>query len=249
MLITYQSTLLEKKELAPNIAYFRFSRPDDATWDYKAGQYMIFHIPQDSTHAVRRLYSIASPRSKKESFEFIIEYVPNGIASQYLAAQNINTQLTMQGPAGIFFYKESERTPIFLATGTGIAPIYSIIHDLLGKNYSKNICLFWGLKLHNDLYYFDALKDLATKFPNFQFKICFSREEDIPSVIAPEDSKFYMCGRVNAGFEELLMNIHSTPEAHDYYVCGSKHVVEAIREHLTSKNVPKENVFFEKFTT
>ncbi len=249
MLITYQATLLEKKELAPHITYFRFSRPTDTTWDYKAGQYMIFHIPQDATHAARRLYSIASPPSKKDSLEFIIEYVENGIASQYLAAIGVNTQITFQGPAGMFFHKESDRSPVFLATGTGIAPMYAIIHDLLEKKYPKNIFLFWGLKLHEDLYYFDKFKELSTKYPNFQFKICFSREVGMPALITPEDAQFCMLGRINIGYEDLLKSIQSMPELYDYYLCGSKHVVEALREYLADRNVPKEQVYFEKFTT
>lgn len=249
MIITYQATLLEKKELAPHIVFFRFSRPTDATWDYKAGQYMIFHIPQEGTHAARRLYSIASPPSKKDSLEFIIEYIENGVASQYLATHDANTQINFQGPAGMFFYRESNRTPIFLATGTGIAPMYAIIHDLLEKGYPKNIYLFWGLKLHADLYYFNQFKELAAKYPNFQFKVCFSREENMISLITEEDMKYCLTGRVNAGFEALLTSINSTPELFDYYLCGSKHVVEALREYLAGKNVPKEQVYFEKFTT
>lgn len=249
MLITYQATLLEKKELAPHISYFRFSRPTDPTWDYKAGQYMIFHVPQDATHAARRLYSIASPPSKKDSLEFIIEYVENGIASNYLAAHDVNTEITFQGPAGMFFYNESERSPVFLATGTGIAPMYPIIHDLLEKNSSKKIYLFWGLKLHSDLYYFDKFKELTVQYPQFQFKVCFSREENMISLITQEDLQHCMGGRVNAGFENLLKTINSSPEAFDYYLCGSKHVVEALREYLETNKVPKEQVYFEKFTT
>ena len=248
MITTYQSTLLAKKELAPHITYFQFSKPTDVALDYKAGQYMIFHIPQDATHAARRLYSIASSPSQKDGLEFIIEYVENGIASAYLQNLTVNNQMTMQGPAGVFFHRESDRSPIFLATGTGIAPLYAIIYSLLEKNYLKNICLFWGLKLYTDLYYFDKLKELATKYTNFQFKICFSREENIASFIQNENLEYCMAGRVNPGFEELLKTINSTPELYDYYLCGSKHVVEGLREYLAAKHVPKEQVYFEKFT-
>lgn len=247
MLITYQSTLLEKRPLAPGITHFRFSRPTEPAWNFLGGQYMIFHIPQDATHAARRLYSIASPPSRKDSLEFIIEHVENGIASTHLAALPVNGKITMQGPAGVFVHKETNRTPVFLATGTGIAPMYAIIYELLEKNYSKHIYLFWGLKLYADLYYFDIFKALSAKYPSFRFKICLSREVNLAALIPQENSNYFISGRVTAGFEELL-NTEKTADFFDYYLCGSKQVVEGLREYLNTKNVPKEQVCFEKFT-
>src|SRR3989344_1728256 len=165
MFITYKATLLEKENLAPHIDYFKFSYPEIPNWTFTAGQYMIFHIPQGDNHAARRQYSIASNPAKKDGLEFIIEYVESGVASTYLAAATIGLQMTFQGPAGVFTFRQNEREPVYLATGTGIVPIYSMICDLLeNQKYTKNIHLFWGLKLKTDMYYFDEIKKLGATY-------------------------------------------------------------------------------------
>ncbi len=249
MFITYQATLLEKKQLTEHVYYFKFSPPPQPEWNFVAGQYMIFHIPQGEGHAARRQYSIASHPSQKDALEFIIEYVENGIASKYLEKMEVGQSLTFQGPAGVFIYRQNEREPIFFATGTGIAPIVSMIADLFenGK-YSQNIYLFWGLKLKGDMYYFNELKQIAKQYPNFHFKICLSRENELATLFSEEDVMYCANGRINNGFEEMITSSNQDKNKFNYYICGSKHVVEAMREYLNTQKIPTEQVFFEKFT-
>lgn len=249
MFITYQAKLLEKTQLSEHVHYFKFSHPPQPDWDFKAGQYMIFHIPQGEGHAARRQYSIASHPSQKDALEFIIEYVENGVASQHLAKMQVGEELTFQGPAGVFIFRQNEREPIFLATGTGIAPIVSIIADLFENgNYSQNIYLFWGLKLKTDMYYFDELKQIANKYPNFHFKMCLSRESELAALFNEEDAKLCASGRIDKGLETMITETKQDKNKFNYYICGSKHVVEAVREYLQSQTIPTEQVFFEKFT-
>ncbi len=249
MFTTYQAKLLEKKQISPDVHYFKFSHPPQLDWDFNAGQYMIFHIPQGEGHAARRQYSIASHPAQKDSLEFIIEYVPNGVASHYLAQMQVGQELTFQGPAGVFTYRENEKEPVFLATGTGIAPIYSMLCDLLkNNNYSKHIYLFWGLKHKADMYYFLELKRLAQEHANFHFKMCLSREEELSALFEEGDLAFCTSGRIDKGFEAMITSSSGNKLNYNYYVCGSKHVVEALREYLNGQQIPTEQVFFEKFT-
>lgn len=268
MLITYTAKLLSKRELCKNIYYFSFSYPDDPNWTYKAGQYMIFHIPQKATHAARRLYSMASPTYQKSSLDFVIEMVPNGIASTYLSNLDIGGTVTLQGPAGIFVMKESPRPIIFLATGTGIAPIRSIIESLLNKPTSsdivqqetqlldrlkhlssqKRLYLFWGLKYCKDIYFLEEFKKLMNQHQHLYFKFCLSRQEKINDV--PMDfQKDTVLGRVTKGLEDLLIDRDLNNKDFDYYLCGGDKVVQALREYLAERGIPKEQVMFEKFTT
>ncbi len=249
MFTTYQATLLEKKQLSGHVHYFKFTPPPQPEWTFAAGQYMIFHIPQAEGHAARRQYSIASHPSQKDALEFIIEYVENGVASQHLAKMQVGESLTFQGPAGVFIYRQHEREPIFLATGTGIAPIVSMIADLFenGK-YEQNIYLFWGLKLKGDMYYFDELKQISKQYPNFHFKMCLSRESELTALFSEEDAVFCAGGRIDKGFEEMINSTKQDKNNFNYYICGSKHVVEAMREYLNTHTIPTEQVFFEKFT-
>ncbi|CAN5208498.1 hypothetical protein BH09PAT2_BH09PAT2_05150 [soil metagenome] len=248
MILTYPSTVLNKKLIAPHIYRLTCTRPDNTEWNYIAGQYMIFHVPQPTGHPVRRLYSIASPPSQKESIEFVIEIVPNGIGSMYVEALKVGEQITMQGPAGMFTHKHTDRPPVYLATGTGIAPMYSMIHTLLNDPQTKQpTYLFWGLKTCEDLYFKKELSELAAKHSEFYLRTCFSRMEDM-NTVEEDIVAFTELGRVTLGLEKLLASKSTKPDGYDYYMCGSQHVVEALREYLAAAGVPKEQAFFEKFT-
>ena len=127
MISTFNSILLERKQLSEHIYLFRF-KPVDHVLEFKAGQYVILHIPQADGHAARRLYSMASPISQKDEFSLIVEIVPNGVASEFLMKMNLGETVSTQGPAGMFTVAENDRDVIFLATGTGIAhPQYGLL--------------------------------------------------------------------------------------------------------------------------
>lgn len=268
MIITYQAKLLSKTKLAPEVDLFKFSRPPDNNWTFKAGQYMIFHVPSKDEHPVRRLYSIASPPHQQETVDFVIEYVPNGLGSTYLSGLKVGEEATLQGPAGVFTMKETDRDKIFLATGTGVAPMKSMIESILllpqtsqethqegfllqrlqHLSKQKRLYLFWGMKTCEDMYFLDEFKSLAEKYDHFKFKYCFSRETDLFTKMK-DDVKHTISGRVTVGLEELLTNYDLKVTDFDYYLCGAHPVVEALRQYLSDKKVPKEQVIFEKFTT
>ncbi len=250
MFTTYQSKLLERTTLVSGVDKYKFTRPDNPDWNFQAGQYMIFHIPQDTEHAPRRQYSIASPPSEKGHLEFVIEYIPNGVASTYLPQMKIGDLLTMQGPAGVFIHRSSTRDAIYLATGTGIAPMFAMIPDKLSdQNFTQNIYLYWGLRNYEAVYYMDYLINLKNTFPGrFDFNICLSRETDISLKVKKEHLPFCALGHVNLGVEALVQKLQKKHADFDYYLCGSKVVVESLRIYCDSKGVPKEQVAFEKFT-
>lgn len=248
MILTFQSKLIKKTNIAPHIYHLECSRPDNPEWDFTAGQYMIFHVPQADGHPIRRLYSIASPPNKKESIDFIIEIIPGGVGSMYVEKLKEGEVITLQGPAGMFIHRTTSRPSIYLATGTGIAPMYSMIHDFLSKKELQPLYLFWGLKTCEDLYLQDELTALAKSYSNFYLRTCFSRIENM-SEVKEEIIAYTELGRVTLGLEKLLASNNTKVPDYDYYLCGSKHVVEALREYLQEAEVPKEQVFFEKFNT
>ena len=241
MLITYPATLTKKTTLSEGVYYLSCTLPSDETWTYEAGQYMIFHVPtDDKMRPLRRLYSIASSPTNKNTVDFIIEMVPNGIGSKYIQALAVNSIVTLQGPAGVFTYKPSTRNPIFLATGTGIAPMYSIITNILNLKFkirNLKLQLFWGMKYKKDLYLIDELAALAKQSNTFTYSVCLSREKDV-------DDTSCILGRVTDGLTNLTSNFSNF----DYYLCGGKEMVESLRSFLLEHNVPKEQVYFEKFT-
>jgi ferredoxin-NADP reductase len=203
---------------------------------------VLIHVPQHDSHVLRH-FSILQPSSENSYVDIVAKIIPGGAASMYFSKMELHEDVILQGPIGLFTFKESPRDKIFLATGTGIAPIISMLNSNM-KHVTCNIKLFWGLKRFENVYFLDELKKLAAEIPNFEFKICLSQEHDL-LIIPEEDRKYFISGRVNKGLEEML---HATSYMlHDYYVCGGRDAVESLRQYLYEKGAPKEQVFFEKF--
>jgi len=251
MLISYQTQLTKKVNLAGNVYLFEFSLLEPKEIIFLAGQYLILSVPHNGK-IFSRLYSIASPSWQKNSFELVVELVEGGMGSSYLNSLNIGDKVLFKGPAGMFTLKKTDKNKIFFATGTGIAPIRSMIKEnqflLENKDKNKNEkkignYLFWGLKNKEDVYFFDEFKNL-TKLNNFNFKICLSREKDLKDL----DQLFFALGHVDSVFEkELYSQIKDSLFNFDFYLCGSREVVESLRNYLIKKNIPSSNIFFEKF--
>jgi NAD(P)H-flavin reductase len=247
MIQTYTTRLVHKQPLAPDIYLFRFRLENGQTIQYKAGQYLILMVPQPDGQMARRLYSILTPPNQNDYFEMVIEILPNGVGSQYLMKLNDNAEVIFQGPAGVFGLRENDSNKIYLATGTGIAPIKSMI-EVQCKSSPKNIetYLFWGIPTFKDLYFLQELKELTNIFNSLHVYICLSRETSFDGV--PEiDRKFFLLGRVNRGFEEMILKENKQLTPTDYYVCGGRTVVESIRQYLYEKEIPRASVHFEKF--
>jgi len=233
MLTTYKTILTKKTKLNSNTYQYHFDLIDPTEIIFKPGQYMMLKVPS-SKGPVSRLYSIASQNTIKNGFELIIEIVPGGLASNYLFSLSEKTEVIFQGPAGMFGLKENDRTKIFLITGTGIAPILSIMKSNFQAGF--NFQLFWGMKNYKDIYLFDELK-------KYNPKICLSREQNL-DMILEGDKKYFELGHVNSSFEKQFSN---DLNSFDFYLCGGRLVVESLKQYLLSKNVLLENIHFEKF--
>lgn len=234
MLTNFKTKLVDKKLLVDNVYYFTFDLIEPAELNFTAGQYMMLKVPK-GTGYVSRMYSIASPPTLKNRVEFVIEIVPQGLGSTYLNSLPIGQEVDFMGPGGVFTEKYETKKNIFLVTGTGIAPVRSM---LLGgiQNYE----LYWGMKTLENVYLFEELK-------KFNPKICLSRQENLDT-IPDEDKKYFDFGHVDACFDK----VHNNPpdeelKNYEFYLCGGRHVVESLRLGLLGRNVPRENIHFEKF--
>jgi NAD(P)H-flavin reductase len=231
MLNTYKTILSQRTQLTSDVYLYHFDLAEPKKILFTAGQYLMIKVPTDRG-PLSRLYSIASSSEQKNDFDLIVQIFPGGLASTFLSNLSIQDQVVFQGPAGKFSLNENDRTKIFLATGTGIAPIKSI----LTANFSmNNFHLFWGLKTFRDVYLLDQLK-------KFNPKICLSREENL-EIIPKDDKQYFNLGHVDLVMEKQGLNI----AASEFYLCGGREVVESLRQGLLAKNILPENIYFEKF--
>ena len=201
---------------------------------FLAGQYLTFRIKD----GVNRSYSIASAPDDK-NLEFIVEIVQGGQGSNYLCSIPSGTIVSALGPLG-FFTIDKVCSPIdnhsefiFIATGTGIAPIRSMVKDLLNKGYTNKITLFWGFRYDTESYLFEEFNDLSSKKSNFRF---------YPVISRPSSAWSGLKGYCQEHVEKFCQNKESL-----VFLCGSNKSVEDIKSSLIESGFDKEKIFFEKF--
>lgn len=257
MINTYKTTLRHKSQLTDDVYLFHFKLIDPAEINFVAGQYLVLLVPQPDSGTVRRLYSIASPDFQKDSFELIVKIIPEGVAGQYFAKLDIGDTVNFEGPAGRFTTTDNMKEKVFLATGTGIVPVLSILSSvILGSKatpesidpgqarMTTSYKLLWGLPTYRDVFLLDEFKKLSEENPNFSFKICLSREEN-PNSIPEEDRKYFSFGRIDK--ELSLQTPNSEPRTTNFFICGNRDIVEALKGNLYSKKIEDHNMIFEKF--
>ncbi|MEO6508704.1 MAG: FAD-dependent oxidoreductase [Patescibacteria group bacterium] len=249
---TYKAHLTKKESVTEHVYLLEFKLENQEHLQFVAGQYMMLLCPQPDETNISRLYSVASHPHSGDTFELLVEIVPNGVASKYVLEMNVGDEVQLRGPAGMFTLRGNNHR-IFMATGTGIAPIRSMLKDIiLGSEQTEHTnFLFWGVQYLKDMYFLEELKSFTKTHPSFEFFICLSKETDLNGV-PEEDRKYFVLGRVNIGLEKrlgknILGETIEIPTDFDYYLCGGRTVIESLRQYLYDKQVAKEHVIFEKF--
>lgn len=242
MLQTLTTRLIQKIQLTSDVYLFKFTLLTPKEINFLPGQYVILNIPQNNGVVLHRLYSIASPPSQKGSFELVVKLIPEGVASLYFLNLKEGDNSFFQGPAGAFQLRQTNKDKVFLVTGTGIAPVMSMILNLLNSKSETGIFLFWGLPTFKDTFFIEELKNLKNKYKNFHFNICLSQENNLEMVMTKDRGYFHL-GHIDHGCEEVMEKTMDF----EYYLCGRREVVESLKQYLFNSGVDKENVILEKF--
>jgi len=146
-------------------------------------------------------------------------------------------ELIMRGPFGDFYFRDSERDILLIATGTGLAPIMSILRFIRSEQIQRKTTLFFGTRIREDLYCVEELREMEKQLPAFTFIPTLSR--------AAENSQWEgKRGRVTDLIEDLV------PEGADYdvYICGNPDMVDSCMDRLLKKAIPEDQIYFDKFS-
>lgn len=250
MIKSFQATLTKRVELTHDMILFSFEIVNDSL-EFIAGQYVIMMIKLANGEIARRLYSISSESQNTKGFDLLVKRIPSGVASNYLAGLHIGESASFQGPAGVFTMKDSDptRPKVFLATSSGIAPIYSMLKSrVLEGATAEKWYLFWGVRTSLDLHWIKELEELKQRNPMFQYIFCLSREPDLSQVTMPLSCTL---GRIDACFQKNVLSAMKGNlemiNGFEYYICGSVNAVESLRQSLLSEGVEKKQIHFEKF--
>jgi len=207
---------------------------------YKPGQYIQLEIPKYKLYSEPefRAFSMASTPDKKKEIELYVGLVEKGIVSTYIHEYlRERDELVMRGPFGDFCYRKSERDILMIATGTGLAPIMSILRHMRSEKIQRKSMLFFGTWTEEDLLCVEELKNLERELPGFSFVPTLSR--------VPADSPWKgERGRVTSLIEQKI------PEGAglDVYICGNPDMVDSCLKILKTKGIPENQIYFDKFS-
>ncbi len=226
---TYKLKLLEKIVITDNLYIFRFSYPSK-NFSFEPGQFVSVKVNNKD----KRFYSIASSSSNKKYLEFLITTTPGGVGSKFFENIKIGDIAEFAGPFGHFVYQKSKGNIYFIATGTGLAPLISMIRELLlNKKNQNQLTLIYGVRYQDQIAYKDLLKDLKDTYNNFNYIITLSR---------PSDS-----WNGHKGYVTDIIRSYKLFKLDDFYICGGKNMVLDTKKILSKKGIQPKNIHFELY--
>ncbi len=169
------------------------------------------------------------------------EGTPPGIMSSYIFNLKPGDEVTISGPYGEFFAKDTDAEMMFIGGGAGMAPMRSHIFDQLKRLDSNRKITFWyGARSLREAFYQDEFDELARKHDNFQWHLALSEP-------LPEDNWEGMTGFIHQVVYDNYLKDHPAPEDIEYYLCGPPMMMSACFKTLDSLGVEPENILFDDF--
>ncbi len=235
----YLSTVERIRDLTHDIKEVTLKLSDPPALSFTAGQFIQFQTPEYelTDEPVYRAYSLSSPPSRTDAVEIEVRLVPNGICTTFVHNYlSEGDEVIFNGPYGDFYLRESERKIVCIAGGSGMAPIKSILHDMLEKGIDRHVEYFFGAVTKADIFLVDEMKSLEGKLPDFTF---------IPALSDPKEEDAWD-GETGLITEVLDRHMESGDNT-EAYLCGSPGMIDACIEVLHKKGVPDELIYFDKF--
>jgi Na+-transporting NADH:ubiquinone oxidoreductase subunit F len=164
-----------------------------------------------------------------------------GVCSSYIWSLKPGDKVTISGPYGEFFIKDTDKEMMFIGGGVGMAPMRSHIFDLFLTKHTKRKTTFWyGGRSLRELFYVDEFKQIEKDNPNFSYNIALSDPQ-------PEDNWTGYTGFIHQVIYDNYLKNHKEPEEIEYYLCGPKPMIDAVVNMLDNLGVPKENILYDDF--
>ena len=213
-------------------------------------KYGLFKIEAHNDKPTMRAYSMANYPEEKGIIMLNVRIatpppkIPEakpGIMSSYIFNLKPGDKVTISGPFGEFFAKDTDAEMVFIGGGAGMAPMRSHIFDQLKRLHSKRKITFWyGARSKREIFYQEDFDKLAEEFPNFSWHVALSDA-------LPEDNWTGYTGFIhNVVYENYLKN-HPAPEDCEYYMCGPPMMTKSVIDMLHNLGVEDDNILLDNF--
>jgi Na+-transporting NADH:ubiquinone oxidoreductase subunit F len=167
--------------------------------------------------------------------------LPPGIMSSYIFGLKPGDKVTISGPYGEFFAKETGREMCFIGGGAGMAPMRSHIFDQFRRLHTDRKVTFWyGARSLREAFYVDDFDMIARENENFEWNLALSEP-------LPEDNWTGLTGFIHQVLHDNYLKDHPEPEEVEYYLCGPPMMIEACKKMLDDLGVDPENIAFDDF--
>jgi phenol hydroxylase P5 protein len=211
-----------------------FELIEPKTIDFQAGQFIMMNIPDMQA---KRSYSIASDPGINHQLDILVDVGPQGDGSLYLQSLNPGEEVCFMAPGGRFVIEpnSAEQRFVFIATGSGISAVRSMILNLLQTKLDpRPTILHWGMRHVEDMFWEEDFRLLEQQFDHFHFDVVLSQ--------AP--AGWPLCaGHVTDCLEKHYQDFSQT----GYYLCGNQKMIQGVVDFLKTKGVPDTNIHHERF--
>jgi len=223
------------EKLTHDVMLMKLKLPSTDKLQFVAGQYLEFLLKDGK----RRAFSIASPSHESSLLEIHLRLIPGGEFTEYVFQEmKEKSILRVEGPFGNFFLREdSTKTIIFVAGGTGFAPIKGMIEESIQKGMKRPIKLYRGARALEDLYMDTLCKKWANEFSHIEYIPVLSE--------SPEEDAWH--GRNGLVHEAVLKDFVNLND-YQLYCCGAPQMVEVAHEAFIKAGLPEDEFYSDAFT-
>lgn len=232
----YSAEVERIDELTHDIRGLHLRLVGPATLEFRAGQYVDLLVPGTNEW---RSYSMANPPSQNTVLELEMKLMPGGLFSEYVAQRLVlGERLTVQGPYGNFHLRDSAREALFIAGGSGMAPILALLRDMAEKQSQRAVTYFYGARTRRDLFHLEELPRLEQQLPHFRF---------VPALSEPtmDDAWDGAIGLIT----DVVKRLVASGADKEAYMCGPTVMIDAAIAMLTRLGIKEAHLFYDKFVT
>jgi Na+-transporting NADH:ubiquinone oxidoreductase subunit F len=230
------------------LSYSEFDIEDEYKGDWD--EFNLWRFKSVVKEPIMRAYSMANYPDEKGIIMLNVRVcppppnatdAPPGQMSSYIFNLKPGDKVTISGPYGEFFARDTDNEMVFIGGGAGMAPMRSHIWDqLLRLDTKRKITYWYGARSLKEMFYVDELNELQEKFPNFKWYVALSDP-------MPEDNWDGPTGFIHTVLYDMYIKDHEAPEDCEYYMCGPPMMANAVTNMLIEQGVERENVMFDDF--
>ncbi|MDR1415446.1 MAG: NADH:ubiquinone reductase (Na(+)-transporting) subunit F [Odoribacteraceae bacterium] len=215
----------------------------------------IFDLKMTNPEATYRAYSMANHPAEGNIVMLDIRVAPPpfdkatggfarvnpGVCSSYIFSRVPGDKVSLSGPYGEFFLKDTDNEMMFIGGGAGMAPMRSHVFHLFKTVKTKRKVTFWyGARSMKEVFYREEFDAIAREFPNFTWHLALSEP-------LPADNWSGPTGFIHQVIFDNYLKAHENPEDVEYYICGPPLMNSAVVKMLDNLGVPTENILFDDF--